>query len=118
MVLAEQIIFKGVRSDLSVTDSSSKLELSTFFGLVQVTTYLSLVLLVVGGTRWIFNLCDVAVFGVVGGPLYQCPTFTYTSGNTLQKFKLWNIPVVDNSISLPYSCTSFDDGVFVLMKFF
>ena len=81
---------------MGLVNSGGNIKSSTFIRTIEITTDLRLVFLVVCGIRWFFDFCYMTSFCNISTPLYCCSILTDAGSDTLKKFKLGNVPVVDD----------------------
>ena len=91
---------------MGLTDGSGNVELSTFICAIKEMTDLRLILLVVAGTCWFFDFCHMASFWGISTPLYCCSIVTDVGSDTLQKFELGDVPVIDDPTAFAGLCSS------------
>jgi hypothetical protein len=112
------IISKKAEVNTGLTDGGGNVEPSTFICTIKEMTNLRLVLLVVASMQWFFDFHHMASFCSVHTPLYSCSIVVDVGSDTLHKFELRDVPVVDNGIAFAGSCSRRYDYVLVIMQFF
>ena len=116
IVFGVWIIGKKAEVNTGLANGSGHVKPSTFIYAIKETTDLRLIILVVT-IRWVFDFSHMALFCNISTSLYCCSILADVGSDTLQKFELGDVPVVDDSITLANSCSSCYDCLLVIMEF-
>ena len=107
IVICKTLIYCLICSAV-LLDIHCKVEAETLILSVKIPRNLVIVVLVVAGACWHLHFIDVGMFCDICSPLHHCTRLTNIQDDTLEKFKLQDLPTI--SWAMLY------DSILILMK--